>query len=109
MAGNTQIWRMARLLGQEEFLSCLSLASIDDLHGLDADQLAKVRQCTLDNVNRITRSLVHDAASRDDVVTAADAERYLEQRVSELGELLSYEARQKMCEGYRLLTARWGS
>jgi hypothetical protein len=100
---------MARLLGKDEFLSCLSLTTLDDLHTLDSVQLAKVQQCTLDNVNRITRSLVHEAAARDDVTTGAQAAAYLQERLAQFGDLLSEEARQRIREGYLALTAEWGS
>jgi hypothetical protein len=108
MATNTQIWQMARLLGKDEFLNCLSLTSLDELQGLDGAQLAKVQQCTLDNASRITRALVHEAAAREDVVTARQAAAYLEQRLAALGDLLGEETRQRIREGFLALTTGWG-
>jgi|SRR3990172_4467346 len=108
MATPAEIWQIARLLGHDEFLNCLSLTSLDDLHGLSDEQLAKVRQCTLENVNRITRLLVHEAAARDDVTNAQQAAAYLDQRLAALGDLITEETRQRIGEGYRVLTAGWG-
>lgn len=108
MVSHAQIWQAARLLGQDEFLSCLSLATLDDLSALDESQLAKVRQCTFDNANRITRALVHEAAAREDVTDGAKAAAYLEERLSALGDLVSPEGRLRIREGFILLTAGWG-
>lgn len=109
MATQAEIWQIARLLGHDDFLSCLSLTSLDDLHGLNDQQLAKVRQCTLDNANRITRLLVHEAAAHDEISTADQAAAYLEQRLAALGDLIAEETRQRIHDGYRVLTAGWGA
>jgi hypothetical protein len=108
MATQSQIWQVARLLGQDEFLSCLSLSTLADLHGLDSAQLSQVRQCTRDNANKIARALVHEAASRDDVVTQDQAERFLEEKLATFGDLLLDETKDKISEGFQILTAAWG-
>jgi len=109
MATQAEIWQIARLLGHDEFLNCLSLTGLDDLQGLNEQQLAKVRQCTMDNVNRITRLLVHEAAARDEITTADQAAAYLDQRLAALGDMVTDETRQRLREGYHVLTAGWGA
>lgn len=102
------IWQFARILGKSDFMSCLALAREEDLQTLTPEQLAKVHECAENNVNKFTRTLVHEAASDDRIQTTAQAQAFLEQRLAFFGELLTDDLRKQVREGFTMLTAGWG-
>jgi len=105
---SNQIVQLARILGQGDFFSCLSMAKPRDLDTLNAEQLAQVQALAARNVPKIARTLVHEAMADDSIITAADAEAYLQRRLSFFGELLTEETKQQVAEAYRSLTCHWG-
>jgi hypothetical protein len=105
---NAKIVQFARILGQGDFFSCLSLAEPQDLDTLTPDQLARVQELASRNVAKIARTLVHEAMANDSVNTAAEADTYLQSRLDFFGELLSADARRQVADLYRTITGNWG-
>jgi len=109
MVSSAEIMQLARILGKSDFFGCLSLVEQEDLRSLTPEQLEKVHELVDRNITKLIRTFVHEAMADDSIQTAADAERYLEKRFAFFGELLTEEQQQKIREGYRLLTGRWGA
>ncbi len=108
MLTSAEIMQFARILGKSDFFGCLALVEQQDLQTLTPEQLAKVHGLVDQNIPQITRTFVHEAMADDTIQTAEQAERYLEGRFLFFGELLTQEQRQRIREGYRMLTSRWG-
>ena len=103
-----QIVQFARILGQGDFFSCLSLAAPRDLDTLTPEQLTEVQALAARNVTKIARTLVHEAMADDTIRTSTEAEDYLQRRLDFFGELLTDQTRQQVAECYRSLTRSWG-
>jgi hypothetical protein len=96
-----QLAQLARLLGAEELHR--ALAREDE--GIDAGRLQALLE---EGLERLARGLLEEAAASDDVVDAASAETYLEDRLAFFGELLSEGQRQRVRELYLEAVRRWG-
>jgi hypothetical protein len=103
-----EVWQFARILGKSDFLSCLALSKEEDLQTLTPEQLERIHECAAQNVNKIARTLVHEAASEQDIQTAAQAQEYLERRLAFFGDMLTDDLRAQIRQGYTILTATWG-
>jgi len=91
--GPIQLAQLARLLGAAA-------------EGLDVRRLLALLDERLD---RLARGLLEEAVASDDVVDAASAEAYLEDRLAFLGGLLSEEQRGQVREVYMEAVRRWGA
>ena len=87
-----QLTQLARLLGAV-------------VEGLDAQRLRALLDERLD---RLARRLLEEAVASDDVVDAASAETYLDDRLAFFGDLLSEEQRRRVKEAYMGAVRRWG-
>jgi hypothetical protein len=98
-----QLAQLARLLGAEERHS--ALAPQGEGEGIDVGRL----QAFLgERLERLARGLLEEAVASDDVVDAASAETYLEDRLAFFGELLSEGQRDRVRELYLEAVRRWG-
>jgi len=98
-----QLAQLARLLGAEELHSALARRSEGE--GIDVGRL---RALVEERLERLARGLIEEAVASDDVVDAASAETYLEDRLAFFGELLSEEQRRRVRELYLETARRWG-
>ena len=86
-----QLTQLARLLGAV-------------VEGLDAQRL---RALLDERLERLSRGLLEEAVASDDVVDAASAETYLEDRLAFFGGLLSEEQQGRVREVYMQAVRRW--
>jgi len=98
-----QLAQLARLLGAEEMHSALARRSEGE--GTDVGRL---RAFLEERLERLARGLIEEAVASDDVVDAASAETYLEDRLAFFGELLSEGQRDRVRELYLEAVRRWG-
>ena len=108
MTERAALVQLARILGKEEFYRRLSLAEGADLTALDDDRLAALRSLMGERLVLLAEALAVEAVVNDDVVDAASAKVYLEDRLAFFGELLTEEQRQAVRKGFARLTKRWG-
>jgi hypothetical protein len=105
--------QLARLLEAEELHSfVVSLSNHPDAsrgqiggEGVDAERLLALLS---ERLERLARGLLEEAAASDDVVDAASAEAYLEDRLAFFGELLAEEQRRRVRDLFRTAARRWG-
>jgi hypothetical protein len=108
MNGRAAIIQVARLLGKEEFYRRLSLAEGAEPPILDEEHLATLRSLVDEQPEALVEGLAVEAVVNDDVVDAASAKVYLEDRLAFFGELLTEEQRRAVRKGFVRLTKRWG-
>jgi len=108
MTGRLAIVQLARLLGKAEFYRHLSLAEGAEPPALDAERLAALRSLVGEQLGVLTEALAVEAVVNDDVIDAASAKVYLEDRLAFFGELLTGEQRRAVRKGFERLTKRWG-
>lgn len=103
MALSIRIRQLARLLGDESLSD--SLPAVDDT--LSEEQWQHVRTAVDAGLPRIAQGLLEEAVASDDVVDAASADAFLEDRLHFLGDLLTEEQRGAIREEYRQASGRW--
>jgi hypothetical protein len=108
MTGRTAIVQLARLLGREELYRRLPLAEGAEPSALDAERVAALHSLVDERLGVLTEALAVEAVVNDDVVDAASAKVYLEDRLVFFGELLTEEQRRAIRKGFARLTKRWG-
>lgn len=108
MTGRTAIVQLARLLGREEFYRRLSLTEGGEPPALDDERLAALRSLVDERLVTLTEALAVEAVVNDDVIDAASARVYLEDRLATFGNLLTEAERQALREGFGRLAERWG-
>ena len=108
MTSRTAIVQLARLLGRQEFYLRLSLAEGIEPPALDEERLAALRSLVDERLGVLAEGLAVEAVVNDDVIDAASAKVYLEDRLAFFGELLTEEQRQAVRKGFERLTKRWG-
>ena len=108
MNGHAAIIQLARLLGKEEFYRRLSLTEGAEPPALDEERLAALRSLVDERPEALAEGLAIEAVVSDDVVDAASAKVYLEDRLAFFGELLTEEQRRAVRKGFQRLTKRWG-
>jgi len=99
-----QLAQLARLLGAEELRSALARQGESEGEGIDVGRL---RAFIEERLERLARGLLEEAVASDDVVDAASAEAYLEDRLAFFGELLSEGQRRRVRELYLEAVRRW--
>jgi len=90
-SGPIQLAQLARLLGVA-------------VEGLDARRLRALLDERLD---RLARGLLEEAVASDDVVDAASAGTYLEDRLAFFGDILTEPQRERVREAYLQAVRRW--
>ena len=95
---------MARLLGAEELHGALARQGEGEV--IDAGRLRAFME---ERLERLTRGLIEEAVASDDVVDAASAETYLEDRLAFFDKLLSEGQRDRVRELYLEAVRRWGA
>jgi hypothetical protein len=100
-----QLAQLARLLGADELRSALAREGGAEGKGIDVGRL---RAFLEERLERLTRGLLEEAVASDDVVDAASAETYLEDRLAFFGELFSEGQRRRVRELYIEAVRRWG-
>ena len=108
MTQRAAIVQLARLLGKVEFYRRLSLDEGAEPAALDEERLAALRALVGERLGLFTEALAVEAVVSDDVIDAASAMVYLEDRLAFFGELLTEEQRQGVRKGFGRLVARWG-
>jgi hypothetical protein len=108
MTGRLAIVQLARLLGREEFYRRLPLAEGAEPPALDAERVATLRSLVDERLGILTEALALEAVVNDDVIDAASAKVYLEDRLAFFGELLAEGQRRAIRKGFARLTKRWG-
>jgi hypothetical protein len=98
-----QLAQLARLLGAEELHRALARQA--EGKGIDVGRL---RAFLEEGLERLARGLLEEAVASDDVVDAASAEAYLEDRLAFFDELLSEGQRRRVRELYLEAVRRWG-
>ena len=108
MNGHAAIVQLARLLGKEEFYRRLSLTEGAEPPALDEERLAALRSLVDERPELLAEGLAIEAVVNDDVVDAASAKVYLEDRLAFFEGLLTEKQRQAVRRGFGRLVARWG-
>ncbi len=108
MTDRLAIIQLARLLGKEEFYRRLPLAEGSEPVVLDAERLDALRSLVDERLGILTEALAVEAVVSDDVIDAASAKVYLEDRLTFFGELLTEEQRRAIRKGFARLTKPWG-
>ena len=108
MTQRVAIVQLARLLGREEFYRQLSLAQGAEPLALDDERLAALRALVDNRLGLLSEALAVEAVVSDDVIDAASAMVYLEDRLTFFGELLTEGQRKGVRKGFGRLVARWG-
>jgi hypothetical protein len=108
MNGHAAIIQLARLLGKEEFYRRLSLTEGAEPPALDEERLAALRSLVDERPELLAEGLAIEAVVNDDVVDAASAKVYLEDRLAFFEELLTEKQRRTVRKGFGRLVKRWG-
>jgi hypothetical protein len=108
MTDRLAIIQLARLLGKEEFYRRLPLAEGSEPVVLDAERLDALRSLVDERLGILTEALAVEAVVSDDVIDAASAKVYLEDRLTFFGELLTEKQRRAIRQGFARLTKPWG-
>lgn len=100
-----QLAQLARLLGAGELHDASVGKGPAGVEGVDLDGL---RALVDERLERLARGLLEEATASDDVLDAASAETYLEDRLAFFGELLSEGQRGRVRELFMATAHRWG-
>jgi hypothetical protein len=100
-----QLAQLSRLLGADDLRSLVGRGREGGGEGVD---LARLRSFFDARVEPLARALLEEAVASDDVVDAASAETYLEDRLAFFGELLSEEQGRRVRASYMETVRRWG-
>jgi len=87
----------------------MQLAQLARLLGVAAEGLdvRRLRALLDERLDRLARGLLEEAVASDDVVDAASAEAYLEDRLSFFGGVLTEAQRGRVREAYMEAVRRW--
>ena len=107
MTSRLAIVQLARLLGKEEFYGRLGLAEGAGPQTLDTERMAALRSLVDEQLGILTEALAVEAVVSDDVINAASAMVFLEDRLAFFGDLLTEEQCQAIRKGFARLTRRW--
>ena len=107
MALSIRIRQLARLLGDEALPASLPTGLSAGEGALSDEQSERLRASVEAGLPRIARGLLEEAVASDDVVDAASADAFLEDRLLFLGDLLTEEQRRAIREEYRTASRRW--
>ena len=99
MAPSMQVTQLARLLGRSDLLTW-------DLES--PGPRAELERAVEDGFDRLTQGVLEEAAASDDVVDAASADAFIDDRLAFLGDLLTGDQRRRLREACRRVTEGWG-
>jgi hypothetical protein len=103
MALSIQLRQLARLLGDDAFAN-ESFETGDDL---PQERRQRLQAAVEAHLPHIVQGLLEEAVASDDVIDAASADAFLDDRLLFLSDLLTDEQRQAIREGYRRASRRW--
>ncbi len=98
-----RIRQLTRLLGEEALSSELFAAG----DHLSQEQRERLQAAVEAGLPRLVQGLLEEAVASDDVVDAASADAFLEDRLLFLGDLLTEEQREAIRGEYRKASQRW--
>ena len=99
-----QLAQLARLLEADELRTGVALQGKPEGEGVD---VARLQAFLEERLERLARGLLEEAVASDDVVDAASAGTYLEDRLAFFGGLLSEDQQQRVRELYLEAVRRW--
>lgn len=102
-----QLTRLARLGGRDDFVA--AIGPPETLWTLSTRQRAALMEYLRARIHRIAEELVKEAAASDDVLSAADAEAFIAERLAELGDALQEADAQAIAQAARERLASWGA
>ena len=108
MANRLAIVQLARLLGKEEFYRRLGLGEVAAPQTLDAERMTALRSLVDEQLGILTEALAVEAVVSDDVINAASAMVFLDDRLAFFGDLLTEEQRRAIRKSFARLTKPWG-
>lgn len=108
MASFAAIQQMARILGRDEFAQRLALPADETPSSLTPEQITALQTLAEEHIDDLVRAMLEEAAACDDVISAASALAYLEERLAFLGELLTAEQKEKVRLGFDQYVSQWG-
>ena len=108
MASFQAIQQMARILGREEFAQGVGLPTGQVPLELTAEQMAALQALAQEHIDDLVRAFLEEAATCDDVISAASALAYLDDRLSFLADLLTEEQKRRVRSGFERYAAKWG-
>ena len=100
--------QMERILGRDEFSRALGLPTGDLPTNLTAEQRVAIDRLIEASIDEFVQAMLKEAAACDDVVNAATAIYYVEERLSFLGELVKKDQRRRVRNGFERFASRWG-
>lgn len=101
-----QLTRLARLGGRDDFVAVIGPP--EALWTLSARQRSALLKYVRARIHRIAEELVKEAAASDDVLSAADAEAFIADRLAELGDVLERADAHAIAQVARERLASWG-
>ena len=97
-----RLLQLARLVGLDAFTE-----RFGPPREVDAPDMDALRALIEERLAHITRSLVEEAAASDDVIDAASAGAYLEDRLHTLGDLFTPQQAEQIRARFQEGTAGW--
>ena len=97
-----RLLQLARLVGLDAFTE-----RIGPPREVDAPDMDALRSLIEERLDHIAHTLVAEAAASDDVIDAASAGAYLEDRLRTLGDLFTAQQAERIRAAFREGTAGW--
>lgn len=107
MISAAAIIQLSRILGRDEFYRRLSLPKGQEGQALTPAQVALVQDLAQERLPQLADALLEEALASDDILDAAAADAYLEERLAFFAELLTEEQQKAIRRRYRRVTALW--
>lgn len=101
-----RLTRLARLGGRDAFIE--ALGPPEAARELSPALRAALARFIDARIERIAAGLVEEAAASDDVLSAADAERFIADRLAEFGDALTAAQARALREAARRRLESWG-
>ena len=108
MASFEAIQQMARILGRDEFAQRLGLPVDRTPSSLTLEQIRALHSLAGEHSDDLVRAMLEEAAACDDVISAASALAYLDDRLAFLGELLTEEQKDRVRARFAEYASKWG-
>lgn len=102
-----RLTRLARLGGRDAFVG--SVGHPEAIRELSSAQRGALAAFVDARIERIAAGLVEEAAASDDVLSAADAEAFVADRLAEFGDALTEEQARAVARAARDRLASWAS
>ena len=99
--------QLARILGRERLAQRLGL-QVPLPDRLTPDQATALQSLVEEHIQDLVRAMLEEAAACDDVLDAASALAYLDDRLAFWGDLLSKGQKERIRVGFQAYASRWG-